>query len=141
VPPTLSCGAEVKTTRHRKSLLEAQPACGSYSDVAMLQMEHSRIEKRRTIANKFTQSGRQHCRLSHRRHVLRFHRRPQEEPTAKLRAAAEQHPRRARGQIRPEATVELQPPAGHRYPLRKLSPEITYVRRTPRFLTNLMQVM
>jgi hypothetical protein len=100
-----------------------------HSDITLLHLEHSRVDNREPSTNLIIQSGRQHRRHSHRRHVIRFHRRPQEEPAAKLRAALEQHSRRARRQIRPEATIELQPPAGHRYPLRKSSSQITYVRR------------
>jgi len=38
-----------------------------------------------------------------------LHIRPEEEPTAKLRLAAEQHPRRTGVQIHPETAAELQP--------------------------------
>lgn len=49
------------------------------------------------------------CRPSHGRHVLGFHHSAEEEPAAELRAAAEQHPHRAREQIHPETAAELQP--------------------------------
>lgn len=56
------------------------------------------------------QSRRLHRRRSHGGHVMGLHHGAAQEPQPELRAAAQQHPRRARGQVPPEAAAELQPP-------------------------------
>jgi hypothetical protein len=49
------------------------------------------------------QSRRDHRLASNRRHVLGLHHGPHKEPAAELRAAAQQHPRRAADPLHPEA--------------------------------------
>lgn len=55
-----------------------------------------------------SQGRRVHCRTSYGCHVIRLHLSTEEESPAKLRTASQLDSRRARGQIRPEAAVELQ---------------------------------
>lgn len=55
-----------------------------------------------------SQSGCQYCIASHRRHVMGVHHSHEEESTAKLRPAVEQHPRRAGNKVHAEAPTKLQ---------------------------------
>ena len=52
-----------------------------------------------------SQCRRDYCLAGHRRHVVGLYLLPPQEPAAELRAAAEQHPRRALDSIHPEAAV------------------------------------
>lgn len=94
----LSCGPAARTPKLRKSM-ENRP--------------EQRPFVRVSNESHFTLQSRRNYRWpSYRRYVLGVYHCPEEESPTELRAAAEQHPRRAREQVYTKAAVELQPSVG-----------------------------